>query len=532
MHVTSVPQSGLPLNSRLAADACDRPERVVSFYRHPRRDLASFQAAAAEIRFPVERRAALVAALRARNPESAALERLARPGTVVVAAGQQAGLFSGPAYSVYKALHAAKLAAWLTDNGLPAVPVFWLATEDHDFAEVNHVWVFDAQHRPAKVEAGRAASGQPAGLVELPAPPVRELLAAMEGLPFAAETALLVEECYRPGGTMGEGFGALLRRLLRDFDIPQIDPLLPQFRELAAPLLRAAVEAAPELSARVLERGRELTAAGYHAQVHVEEHTSFVFLLENGKRLALRRQGGEYALNGRRIGATELMDCAASLSPNALLRPVAQDSMLPTAAYIGGPAEIAYLAQSEAIYRALLGRMPVAVPRAGFTILDAHSQKLMERYGLALPDFFAGEDALRERVAARLVPPSLAASVREAAASVESAVDRLRGDMAGFDPTLGRALDRGARKIRYQIEKIGRKAAREALSRDARARRDATSLYGLIYPERHLQERLYSILPFLAKHGPTLIERVYDALQPDSPDHRILALEQIPASSQ
>jgi bacillithiol biosynthesis cysteine-adding enzyme BshC len=360
--------------------------------------------------------------------------------------------------------------------------------------------------------------------VALPAPPVHELLAAMEGLPFAADTVALVEECYRPGAAMGEAFGALLRRLLSGFDIPQIDPLLPQFRELAAPLLRAAVEAAPELSARVLERGRELTAAGYHAQVHVEEHTSFVFLLENGKRLALRRQGSEYILNGRRIGAPELMDRAASLSPNALLRPVAQDSMLPTVAYIGGPAEIAYLAQSEAIYRALLGRMPVAVLRSGFTILDARSHKLMERYGLGLSDFFAGEEALRERLSAKLVPPSLAASVRDAAAAVDGVVDRLRGDMAAFDPTLARALDHGARKIRYQIEKIGRKAAREALGRDARARQDARSLYGLIYPERHLQERLYSILPFLAKHGFTLIEQVYDALQPDSPDHRMLAL--------
>ena len=135
------------------------------------------------------------------------------------------------------------------------------------------------------------------------------------------------------------------------------------------------MEAAPELNARVLERNRELTGAGYHAQVHVEEQTSLVFLLENGKRLALRRHGEEYGLNGRRFTAAELMDRAAALSPNALLRPVVQDSMLPTVAYIGGPAEVAYLAQSEPIYRALLGRMPVAVPRSGFTLLDERSAK-------------------------------------------------------------------------------------------------------------------------------------------------------------
>src|SRR5476649_89944 len=167
------------------------------------------------------------------------------------------------------------------------------------------------------------------------------------------------------------------------------------------------------------------------------------------------------------------MERAASLSPNAVLRPVVQDSMLPTVAYIGGPAEIAYLAQSETVYRTILGRMPVALPRTGFTILDARSVKLMDRYGLALPDFFQGEDWLRERISVKLVPPRLTGAMRETTASVEAAVARLRGDLAGLDPTLALALDRSAKKIQYQLGKIERKAGREAMRRDERAARDA-----------------------------------------------------------
>src|ERR1035438_1426350 len=129
---------------------------------------------------------------------------------------------------------------------------------------------------------------------------------------------------------------------------------------------------------------------------------------------------------------------AASLSPNAILRPVIQDSMLPTVSYIGGPAEIAYLAQSEAIYRLLLGRMPVAVPRAGFTILDGRSAKLMERNHLSLGDFFHGEISLKEHMASRLVPAVLAARMRESAATVESAVARMRAELVAFDQ-IGRA---------------------------------------------------------------------------------------------
>src|SRR5260370_11107195 len=245
--------------------------------------------------------------------------------------GQQVGLFSGPCYTIYKALHAVKLAAWLNDNGLPAVPVFWLATEDHDFAEVNHAWVFGAADKPGKMEMRRPSIEQPVGDGALVAPPVRELRAALHGLPFGEEVADLVEETYRAGNTMGKAFNELLRRLLAQFDILYVDPMLPAFRALAAPALRAAVGAAPELTAGVLARNRELAQAGYHAQVHVAEQTSFVFLLDNGKRLGLRRNGEEYVHNSRRFSSPELMARPAALSPNCILPPTIHDTMLPPA---------------------------------------------------------------------------------------------------------------------------------------------------------------------------------------------------------
>jgi bacillithiol biosynthesis cysteine-adding enzyme BshC len=484
----------------------------------------SFRGAAAGIQLSDERRAALVAMLRKQNPESAALDRLAKPGTVAVVTGQQVGLFSGPSYTIYKVLHAVKLAEWLTANGLPAAPLFWLATEDHDFAEVNHAWVFDTAHRPIKLEMRRSASAQPVGGVTLATPPVRELREALRGMAFGDDVADAVEEAYRGGSTMGKAFGELLRRLLAGFDVPQVDPMRPEFRQLAAPAMRAAVEAAPELTAAVLERSRELKDAGYHAQVHVEDQTSLFFLLEGGKRLALRRQGAEYVLNGRRFTTAELAARAESLSPNALLRPVIQDSVLPTVAYIGGPAEIAYLAQSAAIYKPVLGRMPVAVPRTGFTILDQRTEKLMHRYGVALTDLWHGEEPLRQRIASRLVPPSLRHVMGETTAAVDGALERLRRELASFDPTLAAAMDRSAKKIRYQIGKIDGKAGREAMRRDERAASDADYIYGLIYPERHLQERLYSILPFLATHGLDLIGQIYEAIELGCPDHRVMVV--------
>jgi bacillithiol biosynthesis cysteine-adding enzyme BshC len=368
----------------------------------------------------------------------------------------------------------------------------------------------------------RSAGAQPVGEVMLETPPVHELRAAMQGLPFGDEVIGLVAGAYRPGVTMGRAFSELLRAVVARFDILQVDPMLPAFRELAAPTIRAAVENAPELTEGILRRNRELADAGYHAQVHVEAHTSLVFLLQGGKRLALRRRGDEYSFNGERRSVAELADHAAELSPNALLRPVVQDSMLPTVATIGGPAELAYLAQSEVIYHALLGRMPVPVPRTGFTILDERSAKKMERYGVHLQDCFAGEDAFRERIARWLVPAELSRVMRDTVNSVEAATARLTSELSAFDPTLAKAAGNSARKIRYQLSKVQAKTGREAMRRSDRATHDAASLYHLLCPERHLQERLYSILPFLAKHGLGLIDEIYQAIQLDCPDHRLM----------
>jgi len=525
MECTCIRHTELPHTTKLFADFVYHFDRVTRFYPHPPFDPGSYSEAAAQIDLPDDRRAALVAALQIQNGDSESLNRLAQPGTVAVVTGQQVGLFSGPAYTIYKALTAVKVARDLTERGIPAVPVFWLATEDHDFAEVNQFWSFDAAHHPVELTLkGYESVGQPVGELVFDKYPTEALRQLLEDFPFGQDVSDLVEKSYTGGATFGAAFSALLKRLLPAYGLLHIDPMLPAIRELAAPAIRSALSQAPELTALLLRRNEELTAAGYHAQVHVEEHTSLVFLLEGGRRIALKRSGDQYIVNGRRFSTSELMDRAASLSPNALLRPVAQDTILPTVAYIGGPAELAYLAQSEVIYGKILGRMPVAVPRSGFTLLDQKSVKSMTRYQLRLQGFFHGEDHLRERISSQLVPASVARVMTETHFTTNAAIERLIAALAGFDPTLAAAMQSNSKKIEYQLSKMDRKIRREALLRDERAARDASALYGLVYPNKHLQERLYSITPFLAKHGLDLVDRIYENIQLDCPDHRLLVV--------
>lgn len=523
MPALCIRHSDLPGTSKLFADFLYHFDRVKPFYRHAPLDADSFAAAAREIRFPPERRAALVEALRPANAGNPSLSLLGQPNTVVVVTGQQVGLYSGPAYTLYKAFSAVKLAAELRDADIAAVPVFWLATEDHDFDEVRVSWAFGADGQPRAFALDPApATGGPVGAIPIPEYPHHALRAALQEFPFGQEVAELAESCYRPGTTLGQGFRALLGKLTEGRGLLLLDPLDPAIRALARPALEAAVEGAAELTAALLERNRALAAAGYHAQVHVEEHTSLFFLLENGRRIPLKRNGDQYLAGARKISREELR--GMDLSPNALLRPVVQDFILPSAAYVGGPAELAYLAQSEVLYREILGRMPVVLPRAAFTLTDFRAQKLLDRYRLELADFFHGLEGLRDRMARTLTPPQLAEAADRAHRGVVQAIGELARPLEAFDPTLGAALAKSRQKILYQLSKIEGKIRRESLHRDGRAAADAAWLNGMLFPHKHLQERTYSILPFLAKHGWDALDQIYASVETACPDHRLLQL--------
>jgi len=519
MQPACIRHTDLPGTSQLFADLAYHFDRVAHFYQHDPHDPESFERAAAQIQYPDDRRTAMVAALKAQNGDSESLRRLAQPGTVAVVTGQQVGLFSGPAYTIYKAMAAAQVARQLTARGIPAVPVFWLATEDHDFAEVNHAWVFGASGEPAalRVDAPKEFAGKPkpVGGIPLANPPLHELRAALAGLPFTDEVMGIVDQAYRPRATMGSSFRALLKTLLAKLDLIYLDPLDPAVRKIGAPFLTQALAAVPDLKAGFLARNKELTDAGYHAQVHVDAKTSLFFLLEKDERATLRRKDSDYA---------ELAARAEQVSPNALLRPVWQDYLLPTVAYVGGPGELAYLAQSQVAYELLLGRMPVAMSRSGFTILDARSQKLLDRYRMTVTQVMTNEGALKDRIAQSLVPEAVSKSLETTTAEVTRQVDRLQSSLQAFDPTLAASAGKSRAKILYQLEKLGRKTAHETLRRDDRAQSDARHLAAMLYPHKHPQERFYSILPFLAQHGLDLIDRLYDAVDPMCPDHRVYTI--------
>lgn len=520
----------LPGASRLLLDYVYRFENLSSFYAYAPYHPDSLPRAAEAIRFPSERRRGIVQALRVQNPSSPLLEKLAAEGTVAVATGQQVGYLGGPAYTVYKALTAVRVAESLEAAGIPAVPVFWLASEDHDLEEVDHAWLFDACRHPLRYQAkvgsadARPQSSVPVGSLPVPALRRDEMRLAFVDLPFGDEMTALAAEAYREGRTYAQAFRELLERILGSRRMLFLDPLAEEIRTLAAPLLARAVERFPELSGRVAERSAALENAGYHAQVHLDANTSFFFVLSDGERLSLKARNGGFSNGKRAWNAKELASLASSISPNALLRPVLQDYLLPTACLVGGAAEIAYLAQSAPLYEELLGRSPVFLPRNSLTLIDEKAKRYLDRYNLAIPECFTGEQSFEERLGRTRIPPGLRDGMENAVSQTSALFDRLRSELLDFDPTLAAASERSRTRVLYQFQKLERKTAREITRREHRVRADAHYLRGLIYPEKHLQERIYSFLPFLAAHGTGLVDLVYAGTHENCQDHHVLVV--------
>ncbi len=406
MQPSCVRQDQIPGTSKLFADYLYHFDKLNGFFPYTSWHADGVESAAKAVSFPPDRRAKIVAALAAQNTDKAALDKLAQPNTVAVITGQQVGFLLGPAYTIFKALTAVQLANHLNEQGIPAVPIFWLASEDHDLAEVDHAWVFNHCANPTKISlTSSLVNGGPVGDVVLNEIPLGELRAALGDLPFADDVLKQVAAAYHPGATLGSAFRQLLEETLKGLGLLYLDPLAEAVREVAAPFLSEAVQRVPELLTALRTRNAAISAAGYHTQVHIEDDSSLFFLLKGGRRWPVRWKNDKFITKTGTYTPAEMSAMAAQLSPNALLRPVMQDYLLPSAAYVAGPSETAYFAQGAALYEKLLGRMPIIYPRNTFTLLDARAEKLLTRYNLRVVDLLDHHENVKGVLASKLVPP-------------------------------------------------------------------------------------------------------------------------------
>jgi bacillithiol biosynthesis cysteine-adding enzyme BshC len=502
----------LPHQPKLSLDYLDHFEKVKKFYLHPPA-VAAVGRVARKLEYPDDRRAEVVAILRKQNSALGAgaetldnLERLEK-GAVAVVSGQQVGLFSGPAYSVYKALTAVQIAEELTRSGVPAVPVFWMATEDHDLEEVRHTSWFDKGKLSRFELPADAASVQPVGRIRFGAqvePLVQEAaeMLANQGSDLLAQ---YLSESYNAEETYGSAFGKLFARLFAQQGLILMDPLDEGLHKVAAPLYQHALAERDELNERLLQRGKDLDRAGYAAQVKVTARGTLLFRMDEKGRQVIAANTAKFQAGEKTWAREELVHLTHTepekFSPNAIFRPVVQDYLLPTAAYIGGPAEISYFAQSEVVYRHLLGRMPVMLPRAGFTLVDAKADKLLRRYGLSVEDVWSGSQGLRHKMERQSVPESLSKSFDRDQNQMNKMLAQLGKQMEKLDSTLKGTVERSRKRIEFHLEKLRRKAGRAQDKKTGLISERERYLVSLLYPHKALQSRELCLLPLLARWG-------------------------------
>jgi len=539
MDPHAISQSQVPHTTKLFQDYLYDYPRVSEFYPFPPFAPESFVKSAQSLQYPGALRTAVAEVLREHNERFAAgprtmanLERFSRPGCHAVVTGQQVGLFTGPVFTIYKALTAIKLARSLSSQGIEAVPIFWLATEDHDLAEVNHCFVQDREGKPVRLQYSEPAQVHhaPVGAVWFNGairPLAESLRTLLPDSPDANELAAMVEQSYRPDAHFGGAFGRLLTRLFAQHGVILVESIDASLHRLNSKVFRAAVECTQEISSELRERNHRLVEAGYHAQVRVAENSTVLFIYEDGQRTALHSENGKFTSSpGKSYEPNELVamleDDPSLFSPNALLRPVMQDALLPTVAYVGGPSEIAYLAQSAPLYQRILGRMPVLFPRASFTVLDSASNRLLDKYGLSLTDVFAGRQLLREKMATRYLPEGLAGLFERAAVSLNADLEAIKRGLEKIDRTLVDAASNSVQKMQYQLANLERKAAAAVQHRSDQIEKDAARLENSLFPEKTLQERLYSGISLLARFGMPLLDRLYEQISLDSGDHQVI----------
>jgi len=517
MDCRALPSRNLPRHPKLFLDYLDNFSRVQKFYEHAPK-MSSVTRLAGKLDFPRERRKGVAAILRVQNiafgAGPAALENLDRleKGAVAIVSGQQVGLFSGPAYAFYKALTAIQLAAELTRSGVQAVPVFWMATEDHDIDEVRHVsWFQDGEMKRFELSAPDSAEhgGRPVGKIPLGSQ-VEELAHEAADLLTKQGSVLLAQmlrECYTPRETYGSAFARLFARLFSEQGLILLDPLDVNLHKVAEPLYSKVIEDRDPLNQELLARGKELDAAGYAAQVKVTAKSTLLFFTGDGPRQPIvTASSGRFEAGKASWSKEELLAAvhshAENFSPSALFRAVVQDYLLPTVAYIGGPAEISYFAQSEVVYQQVLGRMPVILPRPGFTLVDTKAAKLLRTYKLKVEDIWEGSQEVSRRMEFASVPNEISRDFERNQKQLMKLLDQLKKQMKKLDPTLQGAVETARRKIEYQLDKLRRKTGRAQDAKSGLLSDHENFLEHLLFPHKALQSRELCLLPFLARWGP------------------------------
>ena len=524
--VAGPPQLNLRVNiaplrgPALVRDYYDTAPALAPFFAGSPWDPGAWQRVARDVRtyFDNSRLQAMTGAIRAGSPAARArLQRIADGEGFFVQTGQQAGLFGGPLYTVHKILTAIRLAQKLeTELDVPVAPLFWIAADDHDFAEVNHAFVLTEQHE--LMELRLSDDGQPPASMNnrLLANEVETLLDELSRcLPegdAAAELLAALRASYTPQTSVAVAFGELIAFLFDRFDLLITSSADPTLKRLAVPLLQHELAHAEAHEDAVNGQTQRLVSLGYHEQVPVRSGAANVSYEDEHGRDRLMRAGSDWELSRskQKFSHAEidrlLEQEPLRFSANVLLRPVVASAVFPTLAYVGGPAEISYFAQIGCLFAAHGVPMPLVVPRAGVEIVEYKVQKVLDKFRLRAADTHVPFDRLVTQVVRSELPREITETVEQLRAQLTDGYARLVEGAIKIDPTLQGPLESARNAGHKMLANMDKKIVRHLKRRNAVELEQLRRASANLFPKGEPQERVVGIATYYARYGPAILD--------------------------
>ena len=461
---------------------------------------------------------------------------LAGEDTFVVSTGQQTGLLTGPLYTIYKAVTAVKLARRVSEaTGVRAIPVFWMAADDHDYAEINHVHVCRSDGEALRFELGpddpndrRSAGDRMLG------PGLGPLLERFEGALPDSEYSRSAFDTLRRHCTaetpLSDSFARLMTVLFRGHGLVLVDPTDPALKPHMMPVFEREIRDPLASTRSVLATSNKLAKAGFDPQVSRSPDAVNLFLYQDGQRNALSYENGLFATRDRSLSYTSpdllqlLEEAPERFTHNVITRPLVQDTLFPALTYIGGPAEIAYYGQLGGVYSQFELPFPVVYPRASHTLVGARTARVLEKHGLTISHFVQGIESVFDRKLRDDMPVQITEGLRAALGDVEAHYKNLKGHVTAIDPGLSRIVEASERKTNFALGRLEEKTLRALKKADGVMRNQIMKADHQVYPNGQLQERVANIWQYVALYGFDIIKTLFKATDESDFRHRITPL--------
>jgi len=525
----------------LFVDYCTHYDAVADFYAGDWRDLDTRREAAdAAARRPTDRdeladvlldqneRWGLDAATRSH------IDALRDPESIAIVTGQQVGLFTGPLYTIYKTITTLQLAEeWAEQTGRTVVPVFWVEGEDHDFEEIATAHVLH-RNKVVPLSYDPDVTDNPGAVGRLAlTDAIDDVLDRLdEALPpsdFKPGVMERVRAAYQPGTQIEDAFTRLLCSLFEDDGLVFINPDDARLKALSRPLFRHELKDPETPAARIDATSQALRDRGYHAQVTARPTN--LFWLGDDARWPIDLDGdGTFHLRNtdRTFSRAELLDRLDNeperFSPNVVLRPLMQDHLLPTAAYVAGPGEVSYFAQYGDVYDWAGLNMPLIHPRASVSLVEGKVQKVLDKYDLSIADFSDTLEALFQDVVVETMEVDVDAVFSEAMPQLHQTINALKPEVEAVDRTLGSSAEATRAAIVDEMEALKQKVVRAEKRQQDEVRAQLEKAHVNVRPNGNLQERTVNALYYLNKYSPALLNELRHALRPDTTAHQVVEL--------